>query len=297
MVQTANTIVITLGTVNSGGTNLATQATNTTMSWTPSATATDWATHAVGTARRDRDDPGRPRVLMRPIATLVVSLAMSLSAIGLAVAAPGGLGGRQELARVEVQAASGAVSISNSRAGQAVFNAAAMRPGEGVSGTVTIGNDGNHPGRFAVQAAGVAGRAGPERRAAVRARPARALRRHERPAPGHDLRRRPGGLRAGRPRRHHAGEGARLPVRRHAARRRRERRRQPLPGRRAQPRLPVVGGQHPEHAHSHADAPGCDPDARSGDAARRRPPPPPCRSRSPTSSACPRSRAASRRAR
>jgi Big-like domain-containing protein len=50
MVQTANTIVITLGTVFSGGANLATQATNTTMSWTPSGTATDWSNHAVGTA-------------------------------------------------------------------------------------------------------------------------------------------------------------------------------------------------------------------------------------------------------
>jgi hypothetical protein len=93
---------------------------------------------------------------MRPIATLVISLAMALGAIGLAVAAPGGLvGGQQELARAEVQAASGAVTIANSRAGQALFSAAAMRPGEGVSGTVTIGNHGDAEGRFAVQAAGV----------------------------------------------------------------------------------------------------------------------------------------------
>jgi spore coat-associated protein N len=91
---------------------------------------------------------------MRPIATLVVSIAMALAAIGLAVAAPGGLGGR-ELASAEIQAASGAVSIANSRAGQAVFSAAGVRPGEGVSGTVTIGNDGDRPGRFAVRATGV----------------------------------------------------------------------------------------------------------------------------------------------
>jgi chitinase len=50
MVQTANTIVITLGTVNSGATRLGTQASNTTMSWTPSGTAQDWAANAVGTA-------------------------------------------------------------------------------------------------------------------------------------------------------------------------------------------------------------------------------------------------------
>jgi hypothetical protein len=99
---------------------------------------------------------------MRPIATLLASFAMALSAIGLAVAAPGGLiGGDPELARAEIQAASGAVSIANSRAGQAVFSAPTMRPGEGVSGTVTIGNDGDRPGRFAVQASGVQDVTGP----------------------------------------------------------------------------------------------------------------------------------------
>lgn len=97
---------------------------------------------------------------MRPIATFVISIAMALAAIGLAVAAPGGLRG-QKLASAEIQAASGAVSIANSRAGQAVFSAGAMRPGEGVSGTVTIGNDGDRPGRFAVQGTGVQDAPGP----------------------------------------------------------------------------------------------------------------------------------------
>jgi hypothetical protein len=99
---------------------------------------------------------------MRPVATLVMSLVMALSAIGLAAAAPGGLlGGDPELARAQIQAASGAVSIANSRDGQAVFSAGAMRPGEGVSGTVTIGNDGDRPGRFGVKAAGVQDVTGP----------------------------------------------------------------------------------------------------------------------------------------
>jgi hypothetical protein len=89
---------------------------------------------------------------MRPIATLVLSIAMALAAIGLAVAAPGGfIGGDRELASARIQSASGAVHISNSRAGAAVFSAGAMRPGEGVSGALTIGNDGDHPGRFAVK--------------------------------------------------------------------------------------------------------------------------------------------------
>ena len=93
---------------------------------------------------------------MRPIATLVMSIAMAFAAIGLAVAAPGGLiGGDRELASAQIQSASGAVHIANSRAGQAVFSAAAMRPGEGVSGALTIGNDGDRPGRFAVQPTGL----------------------------------------------------------------------------------------------------------------------------------------------
>lgn len=85
---------------------------------------------------------------MRAAATLLATLAMALTAFGLAVAAPGGGDDRP---RPAVAAASGAVSISNSREGQAVFDAAAMRPGEGVSGTVRIGNDGDAPGRFAVR--------------------------------------------------------------------------------------------------------------------------------------------------
>ena len=89
---------------------------------------------------------------MRPIVTLVMSIAMAFAAIGLAVAAPGGIiGGDRELASARIQSASGAVHITNSRTGQAVFSAAAMRPGEGVSGALTIGNDGDRPGRFAVR--------------------------------------------------------------------------------------------------------------------------------------------------
>ena len=41
--------------------------------------------------------------------------------------------------------------ITNSREGQAVLNASAMRPGQGVSGTVRIGNAGSERGLFAVR--------------------------------------------------------------------------------------------------------------------------------------------------
>jgi hypothetical protein len=96
--------------------------------------------------------------LMRAVATLIVSLVMALGAIGLAVAAPGG--GRH-LAAAELQSAGGAVHITNSRAGQAVFAAPGMRPGEGVSGTVRIGNDGDGDGRFAVRPTGLFDTPGP----------------------------------------------------------------------------------------------------------------------------------------
>jgi spore coat-associated protein N len=94
---------------------------------------------------------------MRAVATLIISLVMALGAIGLAVAAPGG----HRLASAEIQDAGGAISISNSRAGQAVFSALDMRPGEGVSGTLQIGNDGDVAGNFAVRPSTVLDTPGP----------------------------------------------------------------------------------------------------------------------------------------
>jgi hypothetical protein len=96
---------------------------------------------------------------MRSTATLLLSLAMALGALGLAFAAPGP--DHQKQARFRIQGATGAVHIQNSRAGQAVFNAAGMRPGEGVSGTVRIGNDGDAPGSFSVRRGGVQDVLGP----------------------------------------------------------------------------------------------------------------------------------------
>jgi spore coat-associated protein N len=96
---------------------------------------------------------------MRAAVTLISSLAMALAAIGLAIAAPRGSDPR--LASATVQAASGAVTITNSRAGDAIFGAAAMRPGEGVSGSVRIGNAGDVAGTFAVRGSGVHDTPGP----------------------------------------------------------------------------------------------------------------------------------------
>ncbi len=96
---------------------------------------------------------------MRSVAILLTSLAMALAAIGLAVAAPGG--SDPEVAGVSLAAASGSVSITNSRDGLAVFSAAGMRPGEGVSGTVRIGNHGASAGRFELLGVGAQDTAGP----------------------------------------------------------------------------------------------------------------------------------------
>jgi spore coat-associated protein N len=90
---------------------------------------------------------------MRAAATIVSSLVMAFAAIGLAVAAPG----RDASApQASLSAATGAVSIANSREGHAILGAGNLRPGQTVSGTVEIGNDGDVPGRFTVAATNVA---------------------------------------------------------------------------------------------------------------------------------------------
>jgi hypothetical protein len=89
---------------------------------------------------------------MRPAATLIISLVMAIGAIGLAVAAPGG---NRQLAGADLQNASGALAISNSHADEAVLQVDHLRPGDAAQGAVTIGNDGDLPGNFAVDLSGV----------------------------------------------------------------------------------------------------------------------------------------------
>jgi hypothetical protein len=95
---------------------------------------------------------------MRAVLPLLGALAMALSAFGLALAAPGAEG---ELADARVAAAAGAVDIVNSHEGTAVLSAAALQPGEQVSGTVTIGNSGTLPEILALRAGAVTDTAGP----------------------------------------------------------------------------------------------------------------------------------------
>jgi hypothetical protein len=95
---------------------------------------------------------------MRATATLLATIAMALTAFGLAFAVPGE---RREPARAALASATGAVRITNSREGQAVFTAAAVRPGEGVTGTVRIGNAGDAAGLFTVGPSGLSDIPGP----------------------------------------------------------------------------------------------------------------------------------------
>lgn len=95
---------------------------------------------------------------MRSAATLLTTLAISLAAIGLAVAAPGGDPHR---AAATLQSASGAVRIANSQGGGAIFSAGGVRPGGSASGTVRISNAGDVAGGFALDAPDVRDAPGP----------------------------------------------------------------------------------------------------------------------------------------
>lgn len=96
---------------------------------------------------------------MRALATAIASAVMALGAFGLAVAAPHAGGG--DAPRAALAAASGAVQIANSREGEALFAAGAMRPGQAVSGSVRIANAGTSAGSFSVRLTGVQDTPGP----------------------------------------------------------------------------------------------------------------------------------------
>jgi hypothetical protein len=87
---------------------------------------------------------------MRALLPLLASLGMALSALGLAFAAPGDE--RRDLSAARLTAATaGAVHLVNSREGTAVLGAQRLRPGDEVSGTVRIGNDGALAGRLVLR--------------------------------------------------------------------------------------------------------------------------------------------------
>ena len=79
--------------------------------------------------------------LSRGSLALVLNALLGLLALGLAFAPPG-----EGAPKLELAAAGGALSLSNSKEGSAIFRAASMRPGEAASGTVTITNTGTVTG-------------------------------------------------------------------------------------------------------------------------------------------------------
>jgi hypothetical protein len=84
-----------------------------------------------------------------------VTLTLALVVAAFAVALVDPHGSRAQTARAMAADATGALSIANSREGRAVLSATGLRPGATVTGQVTIGNDGQVGGRFAVRASGL----------------------------------------------------------------------------------------------------------------------------------------------
>jgi hypothetical protein len=84
-------------------------------------------------------------------ASLLFNALAAVVALAVAVAGPPGraaVGPRFELAD-----ASGALRLSNSKAGEAIFRGERLRPGEATSGTVAMANTGDVRAAFAVEAA------------------------------------------------------------------------------------------------------------------------------------------------
>ena len=96
---------------------------------------------------------------MRALIPLAASLAMALSAFGLALAAPGQE--RGDLTGARVAAAAGAVTLVNSHEGTAVLGASALEPGDSTTGTVRMANDGAQAGVLVLRSDAMSDAPGP----------------------------------------------------------------------------------------------------------------------------------------
>jgi hypothetical protein len=85
------------------------------------------------------------RARISPLLTAV----LALGAAAIAVAAPGSPPAPPQ---IQLAATSGALALSNSRAGTAILAAPAMRPGSTTTGTATIGNGSGSPARLTLRA-------------------------------------------------------------------------------------------------------------------------------------------------
>jgi spore coat-associated protein N len=83
--------------------------------------------------------------LTRGSMALALNALLGLLALGLAFAPPG-----EGAPTLQLASASGALSLSNSKEGAAIFRASAMRPGEEAGGSVTITNTGTVTGALTV---------------------------------------------------------------------------------------------------------------------------------------------------
>ena len=84
----------------------------------------------------------------RPVSQLLLSAAL-LAVVFACVAVAGGSAGHRT-ARAEISQASGNLKITNSRNGQAIFQASGLAPGRSVTGTVQLSNTGKLAGDLRV---------------------------------------------------------------------------------------------------------------------------------------------------
>jgi hypothetical protein len=105
------------------------------------------------TDRARRARCGGARALARPELVALVVIAVALAAFS-ARAQPA-------TADIELLAGGGSLSLSNSREGSAILSLAPMRPGDSVTGTVTIGNTGTLPGDLTLSASNLVDVPGP----------------------------------------------------------------------------------------------------------------------------------------
>lgn len=86
--------------------------------------------------------------MSRPVSKLLLSAAILVAMFACATVARGGDGHRN--ARAEISQAGGQLTITNSRNGQAIFQASGLAPGRSVTGTVQLSNTGTLAGDLRV---------------------------------------------------------------------------------------------------------------------------------------------------
>ena len=171
IVRSGSTFTVTIGSLISGA------VTTSPKGKTADGLADQLAGHEPGDGQAraaghgDRVGRDGPRLLMarrlpqlsRGSMALALNALLGLLALGLAFAPPG-----EGAPKLQLASAGGALSLSNSKEGAAIFRADSMRPGEEASGSVTITNTGTVTGALTLAPDAPAGHAGHGRRQALR---------------------------------------------------------------------------------------------------------------------------------